>query len=93
MKENIEANDELGILSKELATIMLDCPVEFHEEDFELNTPDIKKVTEIFQELEFRRALDSLNTIFSQNPHYTGIKERIESENTAGPTKRFRTTT
>ena len=83
MKENIEANKALGILSKELATIMLDCPVEFHEEDFELNTPDIKKVTEIFQELEFRRALDSLNTIFSQNPHYTGIKESIVAENTA----------
>jgi DNA polymerase-1 len=80
MKENIEANKELGILSKELATIMLDCPVEFHEEDFELNTPDIEKVTQIFQELEFRRALDSLNSIFSQNPHYTGIKDTIVAE-------------
>lgn len=66
MKEKVEANKELGLLSKELATIMLDCPVEFHEENFELNTPDIDKVTRIFQDLEFRRALDNLNKIFQQ---------------------------
>lgn len=64
MKEKIEANKDLGILSKKLATIMLDCPVEFHEEDFELNTPDIEKVTEIFQDLEFRRSLDNIHRIF-----------------------------
>ncbi|MCP4883479.1 MAG: DNA polymerase I [Flavobacteriales bacterium] len=64
MKEKIEANKELGLLSKELATIMLDCPVEFHEEDFELNTPDIAKVTEIFQALEFRRSLENIHRIF-----------------------------
>jgi DNA polymerase-1 len=66
MKEKVEQNKELGILSKELATIMLDCPVEFHEEDFELNSPDLEKVTEIFQELEFRRALENLTRIFNR---------------------------
>ncbi len=64
LKEKVEANKKLGILSKELATIILDCPVEFHEENFELNTPDIEKVTQIFQELEFRRALENLHRIF-----------------------------
>ena len=64
MKEKVEANKDLGILSKELATIILDCPVEFHEENFELNTPDIEKVTQIFQDLEFRRALENLHRIF-----------------------------
>src|SRR6056300_297011 len=48
MKEKVEANKELGLLSKQLATILLDCPVEFHEKDFELNSPNIEKVTEIF---------------------------------------------
>ena len=64
MKEKIEANKELGILSKELATIILDCPVEFHEEDFELNSPDLEKVTQLFQELEFRRSLENIHKIF-----------------------------
>ena len=66
MKEKVEQNKELGQLSKQLATIMLDCPVEFHEEDFELNSPDIEQVTEIFQELEFRRTLENLHRIFNQ---------------------------
>ena len=65
MKEKIEANGELGLLSKKLATIMLDVPVEFNFDDFELEQPDIPKVTEIFQELEFRRLIDNFNKTFS----------------------------
>ena len=67
MKEKVEENADLGILSKQLATIILDCPVTFHEEDFELNTPDFQKVTEVFQELEFRRLLEYMNRIFKQD--------------------------
>jgi DNA polymerase I len=43
MKENIEANKEKGILSKKLATILLDCPVTFDATDFELSKPDVEK--------------------------------------------------
>jgi len=78
LKEKIEANKELGILSKELATIILDCPVEFHEEDFELNTPDIEKVTQIFQDLEFRRALENLHRIFKTEGNKETPKETPE---------------
>ena len=65
MKEKVEANAELGLLSKKLATILLDVPVEFDETDFELNTPDIDKVKEIFQELEFRRLTENLIKTFA----------------------------
>jgi DNA polymerase-1 len=65
MKEKIEANGELGLLSKKLATIMLDVPVTFHAKDFELDQPDIPKVVEIFQELEFRRLIDNFTKTFS----------------------------
>ena len=68
MKEKVEANADLGLLSKKLATIMLDVPVEFHEEDFELNSPDISKIKEIFNELEFRRLTDNLLKTFHQDP-------------------------
>jgi DNA polymerase-1 len=64
MKEKVEANADLGLLSKQLATIMLDCPVEFHEEDFKLSQPKFQEVNVIFQELEFRRMWDTLNRIF-----------------------------
>lgn len=69
MKEKIEANADLGILSKKLAAIMLDVPVEFDEHDFELNSPDIKAVTAIFQELEFRRLTDNLIKTFAAVPN------------------------
>jgi len=65
MKEKIEANKDLGMLSKELATIMLDVPVSFHAEDFELSQPDVEKVKAIFQELEFRRLTDNFIKTFS----------------------------
>ncbi len=60
MKEKIEANGELGLLSKELATIMLDVPVELLQEDFEFSKPDMPAITALFNELEFRRLADNL---------------------------------
>ncbi|QTE24377.1 DNA polymerase I [Polaribacter cellanae] len=65
MKEKIEANGELGLLSKKLATIMLDVPVTFNAEDFELDQPDVQKVTEIFNELEFRNLLTNFLKTFT----------------------------
>jgi DNA polymerase-1 len=65
MREKIEASGTLGLLSKKLATIMLDVPVEFDAKDFEMSEPDVPKVTEIFQELEFRRLIDNFNKTFS----------------------------
>ena len=64
MREKVEENKELGLLSKKLATILFDCPVTFDEKDYELNHPDFEKVNEILKELEFRRIAESFNTIF-----------------------------
>lgn len=65
MKEKIEANAELGLLSKKLATILLDVPVEFNAKSCELRSPDFEKVETIFQELEFRRLIDNFNKTFA----------------------------
>ena len=67
MKENIEDTAENGLLSKKLARIMLDVPVEFDEHDFELNSPDVEAVKEIFQELEFRRLTENLVNTFANH--------------------------
>jgi DNA polymerase-1 len=53
-KENVEEFGQQGILSKELATIDVNVPVEFDEKAFEYKAPDEKKLREIFEELEFR---------------------------------------
>ncbi|PKV49425.1 DNA polymerase I [Aquimarina sp. MAR_2010_214] len=65
MKEKVEANAELGLLSKKLATIILDCDVTFNADDYELTKPDAQKVHTIFEELEFRRLADQFVKIFS----------------------------
>ena len=65
MKEKVKANKELGLLSKKLATIMLDVPVTFDANDFTLDEPDIEKVTEIFNELEFRQLLTNFLKTFA----------------------------
>jgi DNA polymerase-1 len=64
MKDNIEANKEKGLLSKSLATILLDCPVQFNETDYELSTPDVDKTDALFNELEFRRMAEQFDSIF-----------------------------
>ena len=74
MKEKVEANAELGLLSKELATIMLDVPVDFHEEDFEMCQPNIEATKEIFTDLEFRRLTENFLKTFSVPPPVTETK-------------------
>ena len=64
LKEKIEANKELGLLSKKLARIMLDVPVHFDANDYKLSDPNIPAVSELFQELEFRRLSETFIKVF-----------------------------
>ena len=65
LREKIEENKELGILSKKLARILLDVPVSFDEKKYILDQPDKEKVLEIFQDLEFRQLGNRLQKIFT----------------------------
>ena len=64
MKEKIEANKELGLLSKKLATINTNAPIEFDEKQYRLDTPDFEQTNAIFKELEFRRIAEQFNRLF-----------------------------
>jgi DNA polymerase-1 len=66
MKEKIATHAELGLLSKQLATIRLDCPVTFNADNYRLDDPDVEAVHDIFDELEFRRAKETMAKIFSK---------------------------
>ena len=77
LKEKIEQNKELGILSKKLATIITDVPIEFKIEDLKLKVNNLDKTKEIFEDLEFRRLFNSLDSIFSK----TNVEIKIESDN------------
>ncbi|MGB0273961.1 MAG: DNA polymerase I [Flavobacteriaceae bacterium] len=67
MKEKVEANKELGLLSKKLARILLDVPVQFDASSYQLSEPDIPAVKELFQELEFRRLSETFVKVFAPN--------------------------
>lgn len=71
MKEKVEANKELGLLSKTLATILLDVPVTFDAKDYALSPPDFAAVEKTFDELEFRRMKENLLKLFNQNTENT----------------------
>ncbi|TDE05202.1 DNA polymerase I [Flavobacterium sandaracinum] len=78
MKENIEANKEKGLLSKTLATILLDCPVIFEETDYKLSTPDVEKTDALFNELEFRRMAEQFDAIFKKGGTVTTTASPID---------------
>ena len=77
LKEKIEQNKDLGILSKKLATIITDVPIEFEIEDLKLKVDKLDETKKIFEDLEFRRLFNSLDTIFSK----TNFEIKNESEN------------
>ncbi|HTF28712.1 MAG TPA: DNA polymerase I [Flavitalea sp.] len=52
--EKVRNGAESAIMSKKLATIICNVPVEFHEEDFRLKEWNREELREVFSELEFK---------------------------------------
>ena len=64
-KENLETFSDQALMSKQLATIILNVPVKFNEEDFLVQSPDEKALKELFDELEFRQLANRIFTDLS----------------------------
>jgi len=73
LREKIEANSEAGLLSKKLATIITDVPVDFDSNKFKLSLDEPDKLYEIFSDLEFRRLTENFKKIFDNK-----IKKQTE---------------
>ena len=78
--EKITDNKELGILSKKLARIILDVPIEYKLNDFKLSDPDNKSVMKIFDELEFKRVKETFFKIFGFNETKGKDQELIQGD-------------
>ncbi|HEY9178152.1 MAG TPA: 5'-3' exonuclease H3TH domain-containing protein, partial [Flavipsychrobacter sp.] len=52
--EKVRDNKDLAIMSKKLATIITNVPVNFHEENFRIDPPNKEVLREVFAELEFK---------------------------------------
>ena len=79
LKEKIETNKELGLLSKKLATIILDVPVDFSPNEFKFKVTDLLEVKDVFRELEFRRLIESVDRIFNINKDDEELEIKSES--------------
>ena len=85
LRENVENNVEQALVSKMLATIILDVPIEVEDADLEMCEPDKEKLKALFAELEFRSmGRRILGDDFSVNQHVTNTaveKTKREQQN------------
>lgn len=59
-RENVEQYAEQAMLSKKLATIDIDSPIQLDEDAYALDPPDKDRLAEIFRELEFRNLAEQI---------------------------------
>ena len=67
-KERVEQFGEQAILSKKLATIIIDVPVPWDEEDLVYTGPDVEKLKPIIEELEFKTMAPRIYGLLSGAP-------------------------
>lgn len=67
IKKKLEAGKENAFLSKDLATIHCEVPIEIDLEKTKFTTPDFNKVKEIFFELEFKTLYAKLLKFYQNN--------------------------
>lgn len=79
-KENVINFAEQGLLSKQLATIILDVPVEFNPEELIISEPNQDKVIEIFSELEFRTLTQRAFGVTIQSTNSEGQLDMFSTE-------------
>lgn len=90
MRENVENFAEQGLISKKLATILLDVPVELNEKALELEDPNKDILEPLFAELEFRtlgkRVFGDDFSILEKNAPINGQMDLFAIQTTANTT-------
>lgn len=79
LKENLENFSDQAILSRELATIILDTPIELNESELVFQEPNFLKLKDLFDELEFRQLAQRIFTDLSlkKDPEKKVVNEAI----------------
>ena len=80
IKNKLEANKDNAILSKELATIHCDVPIEFDFNQTKFTIPNFDSLRSIFLELEFSRLYQRLLSVYGQeqNEEVSAGKSKVE---------------
>jgi DNA polymerase-1 len=78
LREKVITYADQAIVSRNLATIILDVPIEFHEENLTLGKPDKEALQKLLDELEFRAFAKRVFTDLS-------LTEKIAHSNSSAP--------
>ena len=81
-KENLENFSEQALMSKELATIVLDVPIEFNEADLKRKEPNVEYLKELFDDLEFKRFAKRIFADLNVNQVKEGEKQITQTQGT-----------
>jgi len=86
LRNKVIEHAEQALLSKRLATIILDVPVAFDEEDLQYSGPNPEKINAVFDELEFRNLSKRIFTDFSlQSPPTITTKAKAAPSKSSVP--------
>lgn len=77
MKERLEENQEQALMSKELATIFRDVPVNIEFAEMTFENPDKQEIITLFKELEFNSLLERVG---GEEQQSTMTKEEVKYE-------------
>ena len=77
MRENVINFAQQGLLSKQLATINIDAPIEFDEECLRMKEPNYQYLAQLFEELEFRTFMSRIKV--SQQDYKT-TRQQVDNE-------------
>ena len=80
LKEKISENKELGMLSKKLATIITDVPIEYEIDELKIGKSNNKKILSIFDDLEFKRLKENYFKIFNQQENELSYNNELNFE-------------
>jgi DNA polymerase-1 len=82
--KKLQGQKEHALLCKELATIHLDCPIEFDEEALTITPPHLEAMEKIFLDLEFRSLLPKLKMYANGTFDSTTPSTSSESQSPSG---------
>lgn len=77
LREKVESHTEQALMSKQLATIVLDVPIDFNEEALVYSEPNVENLKEILDELEFRTFSKRVFSDLATEPSQSGKQTRI----------------
>lgn len=91
LKEKLETDKMQAYMSQTLARIVTDIPIDFNIEEFKLQVPDMKELSDLYDELEFRifkkRIADKLPAAEDDAADTTGQISMFDATSPAPPLK------